>query len=68
MVKPTWLEASLYNVSLYVFWQHGGTLGVCGVQTCEGSVFFSFRGHETGGLCFFRSGKEDACCISPRQV
>ena len=63
MVSPTWLEASLCNVSLHVFWQHGRTLGVCEVQPCEGRFFFSFRWHETGGLCFRRAGNEDACCI-----
>jgi len=67
-VSPTWLKASLCNVSLHVFWQHGRTLGVCEVQTCEGRVFFSFRWLETGGLCFRRAGNEDACCISPRRV
>jgi len=67
-VSPTWLEASLCNVSLHVFWQHGRTLGVCEVQTCEGRVFFRFRRLETGGLCFRRAGNEDACCIWPRRV
>jgi len=32
-VSPTWLEASLCNVSLHVLWQHGRTLSVCEVQT-----------------------------------
>jgi len=62
-MSPTWLEVSLCNASVHVFWQHGRTLGVCEVQPCEGRVFFSFRWLETGGLCIIRAGNEDACCI-----
>jgi len=49
-VSPTWLEASLCNVSLHVFWQHGRTLGVCEILPCEGRVFSGSDGL-TRGVC-----------------
>ena len=54
-MSPTWLAASLYNVSLHVFGKHGRTLGVCEIQPCKGRFFFWFRWPETGGLCFRRA-------------
>ena len=47
-VSPTWLEASLCNVSLHVFWQHGGTLGVCEVQPYEERVISRSDGLKRG--------------------
>jgi len=47
-MNPTWLEASLCNVHLHVFWQHGSALRVCEIQPCEERVFSLSDGLKRG--------------------